>query len=286
MLRSAEEPLSIGALAERTGVPAGTLRMWEARHGFPRPERLPSGHRRYSPSDVEAIRTVVRERESGASLASAIRRAVSLAEAFSGSPFADLRRRRPELRPHRLEKWAMDAISRAIEDEYLVSGERGLLVGAFQRPAFYRAVEGRWRELSRLAEASVVLARFRAPRRPAGGPAEHPIGSRDPSSREWAVICDAPGFSACLVGVETAPERSRPDRSREFEVNWSFAPDVVRDAAESTVELVSGRDRGLGKRLRDALGHRAGASVSRGALSASERMVGYLYRAARDDPPR
>ena len=64
--------LAMGDLVGRTGVPEGTLRMWERRHGFPVPERLPSGHRRYRESDVELVLRVVRERETGLSLAAAI----------------------------------------------------------------------------------------------------------------------------------------------------------------------------------------------------------------------
>ena len=53
--------LAIGELVERTGVSEGTLRMWERRHGFPVPERLSSGHRRYSESDVELVNSVLRK---------------------------------------------------------------------------------------------------------------------------------------------------------------------------------------------------------------------------------
>jgi MerR family transcriptional regulator, light-induced transcriptional regulator len=40
--------LSIGALARLSGIPIETLRNWERRYGFPAPERLGSGHRRYA----------------------------------------------------------------------------------------------------------------------------------------------------------------------------------------------------------------------------------------------
>ncbi|WP_229783581.1 MerR family transcriptional regulator [Deinococcus sedimenti] len=39
----------------QTGVPATTLRQWERRYGFPRPERSANGYRLYSPHDVAAI---------------------------------------------------------------------------------------------------------------------------------------------------------------------------------------------------------------------------------------
>lgn len=57
--------LSIGALSRATGVPAETLRTWERRYGFPRPERTESGHRRYPASSVGRLRLVTRALELG-----------------------------------------------------------------------------------------------------------------------------------------------------------------------------------------------------------------------------
>src|SRR6476659_2680948 len=64
--------LTIGDLSERTGVATATLRMWESRHGFPRPQRLESGHRRYAETDVGLVRQVLRGRDAGARLEVAI----------------------------------------------------------------------------------------------------------------------------------------------------------------------------------------------------------------------
>lgn len=50
--------LSIGALSRATGIPVETLRTWEARYGFPEPERKPSGHRLYSSEVVPRLRRV------------------------------------------------------------------------------------------------------------------------------------------------------------------------------------------------------------------------------------
>ena len=47
--------LTIAAVATRTGVSVATLRAWERRYGFPVPQRLPGGHRRYTEADVDAI---------------------------------------------------------------------------------------------------------------------------------------------------------------------------------------------------------------------------------------
>lgn len=47
--------LSIGALSRATGVPVETLRTWEARYGFPVPERKPSGHRVYPTASIPRL---------------------------------------------------------------------------------------------------------------------------------------------------------------------------------------------------------------------------------------
>lgn len=52
------EVLSVGRLAEATGISADTLRIWERRYGKPKPLRLPSGHRRYPLSMVPWLRKV------------------------------------------------------------------------------------------------------------------------------------------------------------------------------------------------------------------------------------
>jgi methanogenic corrinoid protein MtbC1 len=53
-----EALLSIGALASATGIPVETLRTWESRYGFPRPQRKPSGHRVYPLEQVARLRRV------------------------------------------------------------------------------------------------------------------------------------------------------------------------------------------------------------------------------------
>lgn len=57
--------LSIGALAQATGVPANTLRTWERRYGFPVAARTAGGQRVYAPEMVEHVRWVVRALDLG-----------------------------------------------------------------------------------------------------------------------------------------------------------------------------------------------------------------------------
>ena len=51
-------------VVERAGIGEATLRAWESRYGFPDPERLASGHRRYDERDdgnpAHSARSVLR----------------------------------------------------------------------------------------------------------------------------------------------------------------------------------------------------------------------------------
>lgn len=49
---------SIGDIAEETGITPETLRVWERRYGAPVPNRMPSGHRRYSGAQMIWLRDV------------------------------------------------------------------------------------------------------------------------------------------------------------------------------------------------------------------------------------
>jgi methanogenic corrinoid protein MtbC1 len=51
---------SIRVVANRTGIAADTLRVWERRYGFPNPERRPGGSRVYSEDDVARLLLVNR----------------------------------------------------------------------------------------------------------------------------------------------------------------------------------------------------------------------------------
>jgi DICT domain-containing protein len=232
-----DRSIPIGQFVTRTGVSEGTLRMWERRHGFPMPERLASGHRRYREGDVELVSQVVRERDAGLSLAAAIARVRSSAAQDEPSIFAGLRRVRPDLQPIVLGKPVLLALSHAIEDESCARAERPLLFGSFQRERFYRQSQRRWRDFARTAELAIVFADFERARLPAEGPAELPIDRSGPLTREWAVVCDAPGHAVCLAGLELPTTRPRSESAREFDVVWSVEPAVVRSATQVCLGL-------------------------------------------------
>ena len=271
--------LSTAQLAARTGLPAGTLRMWESRHGFPAPTRLPGGHRRYSERDVEAVLEVLGLRQQGLSLTAAIDRAQHPAPAAEASVFAGLRHRRPEVAPSVMTKRAVLPVSHAIEDEYLARGARGFVFGAFQRERNYRVAEHRWREMARTAELAVAVADFPRLSERGGAPLEVPVAIHQPIAREWTIVIDAPGAQACLAAWEQPSQDELPDTERQFEVMWSFEPDVVRSASEVARELLWSIAPDVAARVPDAPPDAAvGAEELRFASALSQRIVGYCGR--------
>jgi DICT domain-containing protein len=249
----AGEGHGIGTVVDRTGVAEATLRMWERRYGFPAPERLPSGHRRYSDRDIELIQSVAARRATGLSVAAAIEQ--TRHEEGRGEPSiqAALRRRHPDLEPRVLNKPLMLALSRAIEDEALARAERLILFGAFQRERFYRESGVRWRELARTADVAVVFADFDRLRAPRDAPAEVPVSRQDALNREWALVCEGESFGVCLAGWEIPGGPGGPEDERRFEAIWSVEPEVVRTAARVCAGLAAARDPGLVGEIRSRL---------------------------------
>ncbi|MEZ4301841.1 MAG: MerR family transcriptional regulator [Polyangiaceae bacterium] len=56
---------SIRVASRLTGIPADTLRMWERRYGFPRPERTGGGSRTYTDEDIEVLHLLSRAMKAG-----------------------------------------------------------------------------------------------------------------------------------------------------------------------------------------------------------------------------
>ncbi|MCU0258651.1 MAG: MerR family transcriptional regulator [Solirubrobacteraceae bacterium] len=279
--------LAIKDVAEQTGLAAGTIRMWEQRYGFPEPQRTPSGYRRYSEDDVASLRRVQAYRHRGLSIPAAIERARETgAETDRPSIYAAVvaSGAGEHLRPQVLRKSTLVALSRAIEHEAIAHACSPVLVGAFQHEGFYRAVEPRYRSLTRTADAAVVFADFPQVRRPAGGPVEIPIAPAEALGNEWAVVIDAPGYAACLLAWEqpgvTEPG-SPEDLGRRFEAIWTVDPVATRRAAEVGARLAARHDPDTGERLTELLADRPMAVEEPApALTAlTNRVVAYLEAA-------
>src|SRR3954468_14012830 len=266
--------LAIKDVAEATGVAAGTIRMWEQRYGFPEPARTPAGYRIYTEEDVVAIRRVVSYRDSGLSVPAALERARSLGGTTDRpSIFAAIASGDAPVRPQRLHKPTLVAISRAIEEEAMARAAGPVVIAAFQAERNYRAVEHRYRRLAQVADAVGVFAGFDAVRISSEDePAEIPFGPADALGHEWAVIVDAPGYCACLAGWETA------EPGRVFEALWTTDPEIVRRAAQVGAALAARSAPAWSERLLGLLADRPHAveQPAPGLTALTNRMIGYL----------
>jgi MerR family transcriptional regulator, light-induced transcriptional regulator len=279
-----QDGLSIGELARRTGVPVATLRSWEDRYGFPRPQRLAGGHRRYQDSDAELIGETLRLRASGISLQAAIGQAAARAAEADASVFAGLRRRHPGLVPQDLSKATLLALTRAIEDEFCARGEPAALFAGFQQERFYRQSQPRWEELTRTARVVVVFADFRGSSGPGASPLIVRIPADAPLRREWFLVCAAESYSAFVSGWEFPGQEDTPDAGRRFEVLWSVDPAPARDAALICAQLAAVLSPGLDRVLGDVASWPAApasADLQR-ATGLFNRMASYLDK--RNDP--
>ena len=277
--------LPIKEVAEQSGIASGTLRMWEQRYGFPKPQRTSNGYRSYSAEDVETLRRVQAYRHRGLSIASAIERAIEDgSHSDRPSLYAAVAASGRDIRPQILRKSTLIALSRAIEHETLASAAAPVLIGAFQHESFYRAVDPRYRRMAKQADIAVVFADFEAERSPSGGPVEIPIAPEDALGNEWAVVVDAPGYSACLLAWEQ-PGVTEPgeddDGDRRFEAIWTLDPVATRRAAQAAARLVARADPSLGAELDQILLERPLAIAdSAPALTAlTNRIVAYLETA-------
>jgi DNA-binding transcriptional MerR regulator len=240
--------LSIGDLAERTGVSTATLRVWESRHGFPVPHRRASGHRRYDDQHVALVRDVQRRRDNGVRLDVAIAQVVAeragrpAPKGAPGAPsvYAHLRRTYPALAPQRLTKGTLLALSWAIEDEFASRAQRGHLFGAFQRAPHFESAEARWSDLARTMASTLVFADFApgtggAPK--PGEPVRVPLPADHPMGREWAVVVDSDDLSVALTAWEIPGQTGVRDRDRIFESIWTVEREAVREAARVCAQV-------------------------------------------------
>ncbi len=98
-----------------------------------------------------------------------------------------------------------------------------------------------------------------------------------PLANEWAIVCDAPGFAACLAGRER-----QTTGERVFEMLWSVDPDVVRDAVHLGLDLARSHMPDLDARVPERLSRPPAANadgVAR-ATSVTNRMLAYVAASA------
>jgi DICT domain-containing protein len=272
--------LTIGELARRTGLQSATLRMWETRHGFPQASRLPSGHRRYDEGVVDQVLQVLRRRDAGVRLEVAITEVGAAPDVPLHSVYAELRRRHPDLLPHRLRKSTLLALTWALEDECCARAQSPWLFGAFQQERYYRQAEPRWRELARTAKGAWAMADFPTAQEHRGRRAvEVALPESSAMRREWSLVSAGPDLPAVLAAWELPGQDDVPEGDRVFESVWTLEPAAVRDAARCCVAVVNELGEDASAVLQDIDGPPAPSSGElRHATALFNRVIGYVDR--------
>lgn len=281
MSNSADDSLSIGEVSLRTGLSIATLRAWEARHGFPRPERLAGGHRRYTVDDADAVTRVINLRSSGSTMADALSRREVVVRSPTHSLFAELRTISPRLPTTPMRASTLLALSHATEDEYLARAQPGFVFGGFQTERNFDLARSRWLELARVARGALAFADFAAPTTHAPPPAlaEIALAPDSPMRREWALVCDAPGLSVALIGWEVPGSAGPTDPDdRAFETIWTLDPEAVRHVSRLCVTVAASAGYAGAARLMAELAPPAPAvpEIPPGAVRLMNRFITYL----------
>ena len=118
----AEAVLSIGDLAEASGISRDTIRVWERRYGKPQPVRLPSGHRRYTDEHVRWLRRVAEALSRGNRAGKAVRASEKELDAMLAPGTGDPRDA-PEVREllGLVKHYDRDGLVRTLRDRWAAS---------------------------------------------------------------------------------------------------------------------------------------------------------------------
>lgn len=229
------------------------IRTWEARHGFPRSVRMPSGHRRYDPDTVELIKRVRAAQASGLRLDQAIQRnRGGAAQQDVDSIFATLKERHPSMVGQRLSKRILTRLSAAIEDECRARAGRSLMVGCFQQQRFFEQVAPRWEELSRVAEVALVMADFESHDDQAS-PARVSLPPTSPILSEWILVFESAPLTAVLAAWEVPGQKVMADRDRMFESIWTTDGAITREALSLAAAAARSVGSETGARLEEVI---------------------------------
>jgi MerR family transcriptional regulator, light-induced transcriptional regulator len=220
------------------------------------------------------------------------------------SVFATVRRLHPEVAPQRLTKETLKRLCWGMEDEFCSRALPGEIFGFFQQTKHYRSSRSRWAQVAALAHHAYAFAQLSdretaeaaatRTEEQSGAPA-HRVGDPDVWSRvgptlvdlprthvmtrEWVLVCDAPGAPAVLAAWELPGQAGVPDNDRRFETVWTLDPEVVRRAAQACVAVAAE----LGAPEADAVAQRlAVAPLSAAQPTAAASMFGRVLAYSED----
>jgi diguanylate cyclase (GGDEF)-like protein/PAS domain S-box-containing protein len=154
----------------------------------------------------------------------------------------------------RSRKPLLAAISRHLERQALTGDPATVVVGSFQRAAYFTPATAR--RYTAMATTAALVAVFAEgmPALPVPGVRGHDVPADDPLLQEWTIAVVGPHFAGALVARDVGDRA--PEAERRFDYVVTYDRDTVVDAAALMM-------RRLGRRADDAEGARVLPQPSR-----------------------
>ncbi|APB32720.1 GAF sensor signal transduction histidine kinase [Gloeomargarita lithophora Alchichica-D10] len=152
----------------------------------------------------------------------------------------DLLQTHPHLRPQIYFKASLTALSHAMEDQVLGSGDESLVIANFQKERYYRQETRRYRQLAQYTSQIYVLAAPETDFAQVSEPYETvPFDPSDPLAQEWHLVVLGSHYAACLVCRERPSDPPLMDQARRFEGIWTFDRATSQTVARLLLERIA-----------------------------------------------
>ncbi len=166
----------------------------------------------------------------------------------------DLLQTHPYLRPQIYFKASLTALSHAMEDQVLGSGDEPLVIANFQKERYYRQETRRYRQLAQHTSQVYVLAAPETDFAQVSEPYETiPFDPSDPLAQEWHLVILGSHYAACLVCRERPSDAPLMDQARRFEGIWTFERAISQTVARLLLERIVSYQPRLSAKINQAI---------------------------------
>lgn len=139
-------------------------------------------------------------------------------------------------------KSSLIALSHAMEDQVIATGQSAVIIATFQRERFYRQEAHRYSKIAALTPQVYVLAAPETDFASRSGVYESvAFIPEDALAQEWNLVVLGQSYASCLVCQEREPTQDmvhHVDQSRRFEGVWTFDRRVALAAATVMLDRI------------------------------------------------
>ncbi|HSL59763.1 MAG TPA: diguanylate cyclase [Acidimicrobiales bacterium] len=139
-------------------------------------------------------------------------------------------------------KRTLSVVSRTVESMAPTVGDDAVLIGLFQRGAYFAPVAERYRRLA--ATGAAVMAAYAGPGPRPDGVEVVDLHPEEPLAAQWCVVLLTPGASASLVAIDLEsldPDEHELELGRRFDARWGFDRHVAAGEARRLAQEMGSR---------------------------------------------